>query len=122
MSRPTLRVVTPETTGSEQGERRDIQTRFRRGQSGNPSGRPKGSRHKLSQQFFDDLFACWEEGGPEALRRVRDEKPEAFCMLIARVLSRDAGRGSDDHPLDGTDSLEAVREFLSRFNDLDNCL
>jgi Family of unknown function (DUF5681) len=36
-------------------ERRDIQTRFKKGQSGNPSGRPKGRKNKASQ-LRDVLF------------------------------------------------------------------
>jgi hypothetical protein len=111
-SRPDLRLVTPETTGKEQG-RADERTRFKPGQSGNPGGRPKGTRHKLSEDFFEALLECWQEGGRKALARVRDEQPVEYCKLIARVISKDAGTGAalpgiDDWP----DSLEAVRGFL----------
>ena len=51
----------PEKTGADQ-DRRD--TRFKPGQSGNPSGRPKGSRHRvtlLAEQMVDG--AAWPAAG-----------------------------------------------------------
>jgi len=36
------------------------------GQSGNPKGRPKGSRNKLSEDFFRDLCEAWQAMGKAA--------------------------------------------------------
>jgi Family of unknown function (DUF5681) len=51
--------------------RPDEATRFKPGQSGNPKGRPKGSRHKLSEAALRDLCADFEVGGAEAIERCR---------------------------------------------------
>jgi len=41
----------PESTGGKQVTGREL-TQFKPGQSGNPKGRPQGSRNKLSENFF----------------------------------------------------------------------
>jgi hypothetical protein len=40
-----------------------VDTRFRPGQSGNPAGRPKGSRNKFSEAFFQLLTADYDARG-----------------------------------------------------------
>lgn len=61
---------------------------FLPGQSGNLRGRPKGSRHKLSEAFLADLAEHWEANGIEALRRARTEDPAAYVRVIASLLPK----------------------------------
>jgi hypothetical protein len=62
---------------------------FKKGVSGNPSGRKPGSKQKLAENFFRDLCSAWETHGAEALRRAAQEEPVRFCEIIARVMPRD---------------------------------
>ena len=62
---------------------------FKPGQSGNPAGRPRGSRGKLSEDFLFDLRSAWNEFGVEALRRCATEEPSQFCRIVSNLLPRD---------------------------------
>ena len=59
------------------------------GQSGNPAGRPKGSRNKLGETFIADLHDAWLEGGSEAIRRCIDEKPAEFIRIVASLIPKE---------------------------------
>jgi hypothetical protein len=57
--------------------------------SGNPAGRPRGARGKLSEDFLADLHAAWNEHGTTALQRCALEEPAQFCRIVANLLPRD---------------------------------
>lgn len=77
-------MVDPETSGEKQD------TKFKPGQSGNPAGRPKGSRNKLGEDFIRALQEDFEACGKEAVERVRTEKPDAYLKVIASILPKQA--------------------------------
>lgn len=91
------------------------------GQSGNPAGRPKGSRNKLGEQFVADILADWEENGPEAIKAVRATKPDAYLKVIAMILPRDLNVNinnmdqlTDEQLIERVRSLDAaIRPFLA---------
>lgn len=68
-------------------------SRFRKGESGNPAGRPRGSRNKLSEAFCGELLKVWEEGGSEALRRVAKEDPATFLRVVASLVPKEVDVG-----------------------------
>lgn len=63
---------------------------FKKGQSGNPAGRPKGSRHKLTEAFWKDFAAAWEARGAAALAVVAEEDPSTFVRVAASVMPKEA--------------------------------
>lgn len=62
---------------------------WKKGQSGNPRGRPKGSRNKLAEAFIADYHAEWEIGGRDVLAKLREEDPAEFARLGASILPRE---------------------------------
>ena len=59
------------------------------GQSGNPAGRPRGSRSRLSESFLSDFHAVWEEEGIQAIRRCARNDPSTFVRVAASLLPHD---------------------------------
>jgi Family of unknown function (DUF5681) len=59
------------------------------GQSGNPAGRPKGSKNKLAESFIADLFDDWQQRGPDVIKRVAEERPHEYLKIIAHLLPKD---------------------------------
>ena len=59
-------------------------TRWPPGKSGNPAGKPPGTRTAFSQGFIRDFALVWAEEGLEAVRKVAKKSPEAFVAIAAR--------------------------------------
>jgi predicted transcriptional regulator len=63
--------------------------KFKPGESGNPSGRPKGSRSKLTEDFLSVLQADFNEHGAEAVIKMREEDNTQYVKTIASLMPRD---------------------------------
>src|SRR4051794_11786331 len=51
-------------------------------------GRRAGSQNKLGQTFIADLCSDWIEHGVEAIKNVRENKPEAYLRVVASLLPK----------------------------------
>lgn len=58
------------------------------GESGNPKGRPLGSRAKLEERFLADLLADWEDHGAAALAAAREEDPVGYVKVAASLMPK----------------------------------
>jgi hypothetical protein len=59
------------------------------GQSGNPNGRPVGSRTVFSQAFLKDLAEVWSDEGREAMLKTAKTNPTVFFATCARLIPQD---------------------------------
>ena len=69
--------------------RKGLMPPWKPGQSGNPNGRPKGSRAKLAEDFCQALLDDFAKGGAAAIMTMRDEKPAEYVRAIASVIPKE---------------------------------
>ncbi len=97
------------------------------GQSGNPAGRPKGSRNKLSEDFVAALYDDFREHGSAAIAACRAEKPDVYVRVIAGILPKDVqlkvqslDELTDDQLMCKLASLtEMAKPLLAKLNSID---
>lgn len=69
---------------------RHLREPWKKGESGNVSGRPTGSRNRLSENFLVDLLAVYSEHDKDAIESVAVNQPAEFLKIIAKLLPRKA--------------------------------
>jgi hypothetical protein len=79
-------------------------TYFKPGQSGNPHGRPKGSRHKLSESFIAAFYENFVAHGAEAIETMRLRNPEEYVRAAGAILPKQTEEIGN--PFDGITSDE----------------
>lgn len=114
MATPGLRLVDTDNTVSKTSaypaQRLAGLKPVKPGQVLNPTGRPKGSRNKLGEAFLADLFASWQEYGPQTLRTVAREHPVEYIKIIVSILPKDAGMADAESPYLSTLTDEQIEE------------
>src|SRR4029453_379170 len=73
----------PDTTGQKQDT-----TRFKPGQSGNPAGRPKGSRNKISEKLLETLATDFDAHGKDVIEKVRADRPADYLKIVASLVPK----------------------------------
>jgi Family of unknown function (DUF5681) len=62
---------------------------FQPGQSGNPSGRPRGARNRLSEILLSIVVEDFIKHGPQALAQLRQKDPATYLRLVASLVPRE---------------------------------
>lgn len=71
---------------------------FQPGKSGNPGGRPKGSRNRLQGDFMRELADDFAANGKAAIETCRKEKPDKYLAIVASLMPKevDVRRTAED--------------------------
>jgi Family of unknown function (DUF5681) len=97
-------------------------TSWVKGQSGNPAGKPVGTRNAFSQLFLSDLAASWSECGPEVLAKVARADPARYLGVCSTLIPKDVAISIEarQSPLDDHDLeiLRACREAIPNVGEL----
>src|SRR5215467_12461406 len=59
------------------------------GQSGNPAGRLRGSRNKLTEEVICALLRDFRQHGQKAVARVRQTQPGTYLKVLALLIPRE---------------------------------
>lgn len=87
--------MTEPVGGETPSKHRGLMPPWQPGESGNPAGRPKGARSKLTEAFLRVMQEDFEEHGEAVVRAVRAEKPADYLRTVAALMPKQV-EGSDD--------------------------
>lgn len=72
---------------------------FQQGQSGNPSGRPRGARNRLSEVLLSIVVDDFIEHGPEAIAQLREKDPATYLRLVSSLVPRELILKQEEAPV-----------------------
>jgi Family of unknown function (DUF5681) len=88
------------------------------GQSGNPAGRLRGSRNKLSEEVICALLRDFRKHGEKAIAKVRRTQPAAYLKVLALLVPKEMKversqslKSMTDEELDA--AIDAVRAMIA---------
>jgi len=83
-----LRKATMDDIHIAPGEVFDWQGTTRRYDVGNPAGRPKGSRNKVSEKLLEALAIDFDGHGKDVIEKVRAERPADYLKIVASLVPK----------------------------------
>lgn len=86
--------------------------RFKPGDVGNPAGRPKGSRNKITELFLQKLHADFEQHGTAVIEEVRKKRPEAYLAAVAQLVPRQTEKIESPFINLSDEELDMLEQFL----------
>lgn len=95
--------------------RADFKTRFSSEKQPEKTGRPKGTRDRISTEFLNALADDFHKNGPSVVATVRKKDPSTYLRVFAGLLPKEI---EITRPLDGmadgelVQAIEALTEIM----------
>lgn len=89
---------------------------FKKGQSGNPGGRPTGTRLALQGSFLKKLQDDFDKFGALAIRQCRKEDPTGYVRVVASLMPKELEIKRPLEELDDaqlTAAIAALQSFVA---------
>lgn len=87
---------------------------FQPGQSGNPAGRPKGARSKLTETFLRALVEDFDTHGKVAIEACRAERPGEYLRICAMLIPKSLVGETVPIDLGDTDTAAGLVSAMAR--------
>lgn len=85
---------------------------FKKGQSGNPKGRPAGEPNKMTRDLRAMILGALDQaGGEQYLAQQAQESPAAFMALVGKCLPKDVNLAAK---LSLADLIKEARATLAK--------
>jgi hypothetical protein len=59
---------------------------FKKGESGNPGGKPDGARNRLTAKFLHELAEHFENNGKKAIGKLYEQDPAKYVTIVASLV------------------------------------
>jgi hypothetical protein len=82
-----------------------VEKRFKPGQSGNPGGKPKNSRNRLTTAFLNALANDFDAHGVKAIRDAREADPVKYMQIVATLMPKQI---EQTQPLEDVSDAELI--------------
>jgi hypothetical protein len=94
-----------------------VATRFKPGQSGNPGGKPVGSRNRLTAHFLNALADDFEVHGKQAITDARTADPMGYVKVVGALMPKQIENTQPLDDLTDGELLAGIALLRSRLAD-----
>jgi len=86
---------------------------WQKGQSGNPAGRPRGARSKLTELALVKLLQDFETHGEDVIRQVREKLPQNYLAAVVSLMPKQQEKIESPFSDLTDDELEQLEHWLA---------